>query len=101
MKEMVYMNKPIAEILDSGVHDGYEYAIVSRGLPPCAYVKLPEGHKYYGLKYDDIPVECHGGLTYSKSYVNGLFTDGGWWIGWDYCTVSLKINLIQDKVKQA
>ncbi|MCM1315092.1 MAG: hypothetical protein NC205_09600 [Prevotella sp.] len=45
MKEMVYMNKPIAEILDSGVHDGYEYAIVSRGLHPCAYVKLPEGHK--------------------------------------------------------
>ncbi|MCM1316396.1 MAG: hypothetical protein NC244_13615 [Alistipes senegalensis] len=39
---------------------------------------------YYGLKYDDIPVECHGGLTYSKSYVNGLFTDSGWWIGWDY-----------------
>lgn len=81
---MVYMNKSIAEILDSGVNDGYEYAIVSRGMHPCAYVKLPYEHKYYGVDYDDIPVKCHCGLTYSDNRLDVLPLRSGWWIGWDY-----------------
>lgn len=84
MKEMVYMNKSIVELLDSGTYDGYEYAIVSRGLHPCAYVKLPKGHKYYGLDYDDIPVDCHCGPTYAESYLDIIPLNSGWWIGWDY-----------------
>lgn len=84
MKEMVYMNKSILDLLDSGIYNGYQYRIVSRGLHPCAYVELPEGHKYYGLDYNDIPVDCHGSLTYSYIYVDGLFSGTGWWIGWDY-----------------
>ncbi|MDE5620467.1 MAG: hypothetical protein K2O29_01380 [Ruminococcus sp.] len=84
MREMIYRNKSITELLDSGTYNGYQYRIVSRGLHPCAYVKLPEGHKYYGLDYVDIPVDCHYGLTYSDSYVDGLFVGNGWWIGWDY-----------------
>ncbi|MCM1506992.1 MAG: hypothetical protein NC177_07640 [Ruminococcus flavefaciens] len=84
MKEMVYKNKWETELLDSGVYDGYEYAIVSRGTHPCAYVKLPHGHKYYGVDYADIPVECHWGLTYSDNRLDVLPLRSGWWIGWDY-----------------
>ena len=84
MKEMVYIDKSIAELLDSGTYEGYEYAIVSRGLHPCAYVKLPEGHKYYGTKYYGILVDCHLGLTYSESGLDVLPENDGWWIGWDY-----------------
>lgn len=84
MKEMVYRNKSVAEPLDSGTYDGYEYAIVSRGFHPCAYVKLPESHKYYGLGYDDIPVDCHCGLTYSEKYLDVMPDSHGGWIGWDY-----------------
>lgn len=84
MKEMVYMNKSIAEILDSSTYKGYEYAIVSRGFHPCAYLQLTEEHKYYGLKYDDIPVDCHCGLTYSESWLDVLPENDGWWIGLDY-----------------
>ena len=29
------------------------------------YVKLPKGHKYYGMDYSDIHVDAPGGLTYS------------------------------------
>lgn len=84
MKEMVYRDKSVAELLDSGTYDGYEYAIVSRGFHPCAYVKLPEGHKCYGMDYDDIPVDCHCGLTYAENYLAILPLESGWWIGWDY-----------------
>lgn len=31
------------------------------------YVALPEGHKYYGVNYDDVPVDVHYGLTYGES----------------------------------
>ena len=84
---MVYKNKWETELLDSGVHDGYEYAIVSTGSHPCAYVKLPEEHKYYGVDYDDIPVKfCYGlfGLSYSYDFLAVMPSHSGWWIGWEY-----------------
>lgn len=84
MKEMVYMSEYTAELLYSGVYIGYEYAIVSRGLHPCAYVKLPHGHKYCGMDSDSIPVDCHGGLNYADNCLDILPMCEGWWIGWDY-----------------
>ncbi len=84
IKEMIYSNNPATELLGFGVYNGYEYAIVSRGTHPCAYVRLPEGHNYYGLDYDEIPVDCHCGLTYSKSFLDVLPEHSGWWIGWNY-----------------
>lgn len=84
MKEMIYNAERTIEVLVSGTYNGYEYAIVSYGTHPCAYIKLPEGHKYYGLGYDKIPVECHGGLTYSSNTFHVIPENIGWWIGWDY-----------------
>lgn len=45
------------------------------GLFGLGYVKLPEGHKYYGV--DEIPVECHGELTFGEKI------DNKWVIGFD------------------
>ena len=84
MKEMVYENRFRTELLDSGTYDGYEYAVVSRGLHPCAYVKLPKGYEYYGLDYNNIPIDCHCGLTYSAENLDVMPDSHGWWIGWDY-----------------
>jgi hypothetical protein len=30
------------------------------------YVVIPEGHKYHGVDYNDIPVDVHYGLTFSQ-----------------------------------
>lgn len=32
----------------------------------CGYVYLPRGHRFYSVPYDEIPIECHGGLTYGE-----------------------------------
>lgn len=78
-----------AQILKEGTYEGYHYLILSLGSHPCAYVELPKNHKYYGLNYDEIPIECHGGLTYSDlegvifPKTNENHRDG-FWIGWDY-----------------
>lgn len=42
----------------------------------CGYVKIPSDHPYYHKHYDDMTIDCHGGLTY------GEFSDEHW-IGFD------------------
>lgn len=32
----------------------------------CGYVEIPKDHKVDGVEYDDINIDCHGGLTYSR-----------------------------------
>ena len=43
----------------------------------CGYVILTKDNKFYGKHYDDIPVQVHGGLTFSDFY------EGDWMIGFD------------------
>lgn len=43
------------------------------------YVRIPREHKFYQKGYDDIPIECHGGLTFAGDLEN----DGDWYIGFD------------------
>ena len=49
----------------------------------CGYVGLPNHNKYYKKKYDDIPVDCHCGLTYSEHGLFGQNDNDTWWIGFD------------------
>ena len=43
----------------------------------CGYVVLTKDNKFYGKDYDDIPVQVHGGLTFSSE------VNGEWLIGFD------------------
>ena len=47
------------------------------------YVGLNKGHRFYGKDYNDIPIDCHCGLTYSRSYLYGQEDKDVWWIGYD------------------
>ena len=55
------------------------------------YVVIFKGHPMYGKHYDEVPVDVHGGLTFSES-VNSLIGDfpelteemkDGWVFGFD------------------
>ena len=49
-------------------YKGYK-CVVIQNLPfkyLLGYVKLPKGHKYYGVPKEAIPVDCHGELTYGE-----------------------------------
>ena len=71
---------------------GYEYVSIEHKLEDfenytpylhywwCGYVKLNTGSKFINSDYDDIPVECHGNLTF-KGYLQGM--PEGMWIGFD------------------
>jgi hypothetical protein len=50
----------------------------------CGYVAVPEGHKYHGKGYDDVPVNVHGGLTYAGGKSDYPAPSAGlWWLGYD------------------
>lgn len=61
--------------LAQGVEDGIKWVTAQAPVYDAVngYVEVPEGHPWYGKEYDDIDVECPGGLTYSE----------GGWIGFD------------------
>ena len=95
MEEMEYTDDRDFKLLASGKYKDYEYYIISFGTHPCAYVKLTGDDKYYHTDYEEIPIECHGGLTYSGETLeytkrnNPIFSlvsgeDNSWVIGWDY-----------------
>jgi len=61
--------------------NGIEYTCQIRrnkmSLHLCGYVILTEDSDYFGVDYDDIRVDCHGGLTYASD-------QGPYWvIGFD------------------
>jgi len=57
-----------------------------------AYVRLPDNHKWtQKISYDDIPIDCHGGLTFKDSFDGNEKPEENWWgftkgtwVGWDY-----------------
>lgn len=76
------------ETLHEGEYMGYEFAIVSYGFHPCAYVGVPKGSKFFKKYYEHrslskVSGKAHGGLTYSRMGVNGRMKDK-WVLGWDY-----------------
>lgn len=86
LKPMIYTEERKANVLAHDTYKGYEFAIISLGTHPCAYIGIPEGHRFYKKEsshkiFDDLPV--HWGLTYSEMGVRGLMQDK-WVIGWDY-----------------
>lgn len=72
------------EVLYNDIYKGYEYYIINFGTHPCCYILLDKNNKYYGKDYDDIPLDVHGGLTFS-SFENQFIDNGDKYIiGWDY-----------------
>ena len=91
-------------------YKGYKIAIIWHPTLKyrCAYVLIPYWHKLYKQDYGDIPVNCHGGLTYSGHFLLGKKYPG-WWIGFDCahagdtpekCDLSYCINECRNIVNQ-
>lgn len=60
----------------------YQYLCVGTSMGHrCGYVVLHEQHPLYRVDYNDIYIDCHGGLTYSGDAVAGK--KDGWYIGFD------------------
>lgn len=65
-------------------YKGYPCVVLFQGGGyRCGYVGLPKENEYYNVDYDNIDIDCHGGLTYSESFLYGQADRDTWWIGFD------------------
>ena len=107
IKEMEYkLQFTKAEVLARDSHKGYEYAIISYGVHPCAYVAISEGQPYFrASSYEDVDLSMHGGCTFVDRGFDGIFDYDKKVIGWDYAHCGdfsgtyLKCNSFRDSKK--
>ena len=72
------------KIAKKGTYEGYNYVITEVEFASLyyvnGYVKLKDNSKFLEDDYDDIPIECHGGLTFKDERE---ILGKGMWIGFD------------------
>jgi hypothetical protein len=73
----------VGTIYHKSLEDGVRFVILRGPASLCAYLGIPNDHPLANQDYDNIPLDCHGGLTYGHDYLNKK-KDGYFWYGWDY-----------------
>ena len=85
---MLPTSKAQERMLAKGTHAGYEWVVLHNGMGfRLGYVKVPADHPWYGLDYNDIGADVHGGLTFA-----GQDTESGYWVGFDCAHAFDKID---------
>ena len=66
--------------------EGLRFIIMRGPFNLCAYVGIPEAHPLANHDYNDLPVDCHGGLTFGAHgrQKGETWPSGYYWYGWDY-----------------
>ena len=74
------------EVIKDWQQDGVRCLILRGPASFCCYLGVPSGHPLADFGYDDIPLDCHGGLTFGSEAKNeGTSFPLGWYFyGWDY-----------------
>lgn len=74
------------EVIADWYEDGVRCLMLRGTASMTMYVGIPETHPLAGHSYDDLPIDCHGGLTFgAKGGGSDTFRpEGFFWYGWDY-----------------
>jgi len=86
----------VADWFDEGLR-----IIIMRGPGSfCVYLGVPLEHPIAGFDYDSIPLDCHGGLTFSSDGQRKgrkldekipKWPEGFWWYGYDFAHLGDKL----------
>jgi hypothetical protein len=71
-------------ILRDWFEDGVRVVVLRANFSMNVYMGVPLGHPLVGHSYDDLPINCHGGLTFAAEGDSEL-PEGYYWYGYDYC----------------
>jgi hypothetical protein len=98
MSADTWVSADVSTVLAEGFDQGARWLVLRGPASLCAYIGLPVDHPLVraSASYDDLPLDVHGGLTYSNEG-DGKHHPAGWfWWGWDYahagdrCTYDLE-----------
>ena len=78
---------PEGTIYHDEIREGVRLLILRGPVSVNAYLGVPLDHPLAGFHYNDIPLDVHGGLTFSSKGATRKTTTwpaSWWWYGWDY-----------------
>jgi hypothetical protein len=75
---------PVGTILRDWHDDGVRIIITRGPLHPCVYLGIPLDHPLAGHDYENLPIDCHGGLTFADKGDGKYRPKGYYWYGYDY-----------------
>ena len=75
---------PVSTVYEDFVEEGIRCRIMRGPCGMVAYLGISPSHPIAGKEYDDIPLDVHGGLTFSRAGDGKNWPKGYWWYGWDY-----------------
>lgn len=78
------VNAKLGDMFVDRFDEGLRFIILRGPFHLCAYVGVPEAHPMAEHDYDSLPIDCHGGLTFSRAGDGKYLPKGYWWYGWDY-----------------
>lgn len=79
------VNAERGQVFCDEFEDNIRFVILRGGSSLCAYLGIPKAHPLAGFDYDSLPLDAHGGLTFSgEKLLSDTAEDGMWWYGWDY-----------------
>lgn len=88
-------------------YKGYYCCVIFQPLGfRCGYVMVQNQHPAYEKNYNDLHINCHGGLTFSDhTLIDTKFS--GWWIGfdcahtWDLIDVDSQMKYYGEKIRSS
>ena len=75
--------KPSGTILHDEFDEGIRFIVMRGPIALCGYAGIPIDHPLAGQSYEDLSIDAHGGLTFSRNG-RGKWPEGYYWYGWDY-----------------
>lgn len=78
------LDHPVGYIAHDWMENGVRAIVMCGPSSWNCYLGVPLTHPLSGIGYDDLPVQCHGGLTFSGEGDGRLRPVGFWWYGYDY-----------------
>lgn len=79
----VYLDEHVERVVE-GAHHRVRWMVVRGGYSLNAYVGVPLDSPAAGWGDELVPLDVHGGLTFSEAGASDPWPAGWWWYGWDY-----------------
>jgi hypothetical protein len=75
---------PCGTVVRDWVEDGVRTLVMKANFNLCVYFGIPLEHPLAHQAYDDLPIRCHGGLTFGQEGDGRYHPKGYYWYGYDY-----------------
>lgn len=75
---------PVGTKLRDWYEEGVRIIVLRANHSMNVYLGIPSVHPLAGHDYDDLPIDCHGGLTFAAEGDDTFLPKGFYWYGYDY-----------------